>query len=1463
MVSRIAAILVRRAPWVLAVSVALSLSLGVALALAAGEPHPFLSSFGSFSNPNGIAVDEATGDVYVADMSINKVYKFDASGKPVNFSSLGSNELSGPPAGLFSFPAGEEGEPAALGVDNSTDPSDPSRGDLYVMDAGHDVIDKFSPDGTYLGQVVGPFLEGLYGLGVDAKGNLRVFVKGGLPSGQSTSGVAVDVFDDAVKNDYVSVLVSSNTGGDEANFREIEPEHGFAVGPSDDDYMLYSGCGCLEKLGPNMAQFGRLDSGGMSVAAAVDSASGHVYVDDRSSISEWDGGEMNGREQVALSFEEQTMGTELASFGSIPMTSNSSGQGGIAVNGMTGLVYVSNPHTGEVDVFSTVVPAVAASAATDITKTTATLNGEVDPRGEAITSCKFEYGAVDGLHPLASDAYGHKVQCTPTATEIGSGTSPVAVSAHIEEGLQAGLLYHFRLVAGRANGSSSTSGLFATAGPGFGIKPGGFEVSFLNEDGTPDTQAGSHPFRVVTNLAFNTRYLRREPGYDSPYSLQPDGNFKDVIVDLPPGFVGNPNATGAKCTLRQLETEAERGGGNGGEECPLEAIVGELEVEFGDKFGPHLKKGGFANLREPIYNMVPPHGVAAQFGAHFTIPNAFINFGVQAGEDYPVQGASLNAPAYVPVITTRLSVLGVVGKCAKVAAGATGTYTNDACTNPGNGEFEMEKFGRKPFLTLPTGCTGPLHATIKVDSWQHPGEFVERGTVTTDAAGQPIGLGGCSKLLFPAEISVAPDSHDASTSSGLTVHVKVPQKGALNPDGFAESALRDTTVTLPEGVALNPSGADGLEACSEGLVGYKGFKEKPNELGVKWATFAPDLVSSLLPGVSFCPNGSKIGTVQIKTPLLPNPLEGAVYLAEQDENPFGSLVAMYLVAEDPVSGTLIKLAGEVKLSDTGQIVTTFANTPDLPFEDLEIHFFGGERAPLATPSRCGLYTTEAEFTPWDGNGPVRATSSFEIDHGPHGGPCPGTSLPFNPSLTAGTTNIQAGAFSPFTMTMSREDGQQNLQSIDLKMPPGLSGDLTGVELCPEAQANVGTCGPNSLIGGTTVSVGVGNDPFSVQGGKVYLTGPYEGAPFGLSIVNPAKAGPYDLEKGSACDCVVVRAKIEVDPLTAALTVTSDSGGPYRIPTILDGIPLQIKHVNVTITRPSFTFNPTNCEKLAIGAELHSAEGAAQSLSVPFQATNCARLSFKPQFKVSTSGRTSRHRGASLHVELSYPKLPFGSQANIHSVKVQLPRQLPSRLETLNKACVDSVFEANPAACPPASRVGQAKAITPILPVPLEGPAYFVSHGGAKFPELIVVLQGYGVTIDLHGQTFISEGITTSTFQTVPDVPVGMFELTLPQGRYSALAANGNLCRATHVITKRRRVRVKVHGRWRTVTKRIHKRIVTTLKMPTVFIAQNGMTIHGSTPIKVTGCAKNIRHGKRRHNHKQRQGGKNNVRPEER
>jgi DNA-binding beta-propeller fold protein YncE len=1397
------------------------LSLGGAPALAAGEAHPLVGEFGSFSNPNGIAIDEATGDVYVADIGTNTVSRFDASGNPLDFSAVGTNVLTGTAteAESFSFPS-LYGSPAAIAVDNACvqhmpaltgnacEEFDPSAGDLYVMDSGHGVIDKFSPEGRYLNQIGGfppstGFAQGeLLGLGVDGSGTLHV-----VSLNESVGRFLLEEFDGAAVNQLIARQQFEGWNSPNTGLLGEHAAHGFAVSATGDDYTVYEpSCSCTEKFGQQLSPLGRVDSGEAGeVAVAVDPATGHLYADDQSSVAEWDTGAMN-RNSVTTK-QSDSVGTLVARFGSLQLSS-SAGEGGIAVDGASGQIYVSNPANGKVYVFASDAPAVTVSAASGVTTQAASLSGTVDPRGVAVSSCEFEYGLTD---EIGNGPYDHSVPCEQTPGEIGAGSSPVAVSAQLE-GLRPGELYHFRLIASNANGAGQASGMLPTQGLGFGIKS--FEVKFLNEDGTPDTQAGSHPYRFEDSFELNSHFKRFESNADSPYLREPDGVLRDVTVDLPPGFVGDPNATSQKCTGQQLRA----GFGN----CPPASRVGLLSLQWSEA---EPRAQAYANS---VFVMAPVRGVALQLGTSFFVPLLYFNNQVSAGGDYPVQATVTSAPASAPVFKSRLEISGFMGE------GVT----------------------RKPFLTMPTGCHGPLRSMMAADSWDKPGQWVKTSTVTRNAVGAPVSLTGCSKLLFPPTISVAPDSTDASTSSGLTVGVHVPQAAAFNPDGLAESALRDTTVALPPGVAINPSGSEGLEACTSDpgalaagalgspgdQIGYKGQEElnKEYEPGVQWNTFTPELASPLAPGSNFCPNGSKVGTVKIKTPLLEHELEGSVYLAAQDSNPFGSLIAMYIVAEDPYSGSLIKLAGEVSLNpDTGQIVTTFKNTPDLPFENLELHFFGGERAPLATPSRCGTYTTTAVFTPWDGNGPVNTSSSFQIDHGPGGGPCPGASLPFSPSLTGGATNVNAGAFSPFTLTMTRKDGEQNLQSVEAHLPPGLLGILSNIELCREPQANLGECPPNSLIGETTISVGVGNQPFTVSGGKFYLTGPYNGsgactvgqpgcAPFGITFEVPAKAGPFDLKRNTAnpagedpCDCVLVRGKIEVDPITAAITITSNPpGSTDAIPTSIEGIPLEIQHVNAITTRSDFQFNPTNCNKMQVSGTIHSSEGATDTIGVPFQVTNCAVLGFKPQFSVTTSGKTSRSKGASLHVKLVYPKAPFGSQANIRSVKVDLPKQLPSRLTTLQKACPVATFEANPASCPADSRVGHAKAITPLIPVPLEGPAYFVSHGGAKFPELIVVLQGYGVTLNLHGETFISKaGITSSTFHTVPDAPVGSFELTLPEGPFSALAANGNLCKST-------------------------------LKMPTAFTAQNGMTIKRSTPITATGCARHkAKHARKASGHR--------------
>jgi hypothetical protein len=959
------------------------------------------------------------------------------------------------------------------------------------------------------------------------------------------------------------------------------------------------------------------------------------------------------------------------------------------------------------------------------------------------------------------------------------------ISVEVEPAAFSGELNQVSISGGNAQAASLERPVTISSEPvPFGVE--GYEMALEEEGGAPVTQAGAHPFQLNTTITLNQ--LKDINPLEQPPDFKAEVNSpalaKDLSFKLPPGLIGNPTPIPQCTTAQFFETISNEN------RCPPDTAVGVAVATVHEPANV-----GTATLTEPVFNLEPRVGEPARFGFYVITANApvFIDTSVRTGSDYGVSVSVSNITQTAAFLSSEVTFWGVPGDPRHDRQRGWGCLfeareaTPHAPCNPSEGGHPP------PFLSLPTSCHNAMGTSVQGDSWSAPGSFF-------DFTGQfePASpLVGCNRLQFAPQIKLAPDGQEASKPTGLTVDVHVPQEVNTNAQGLASSNVKSITIVFPRGVTVNPSAADGLQACSEEAVGLLPGLGAQEEL-----LFTPSLPEA------FCPDASKIGTVKIKTPLLPagQPVEGALYLAtpapngEGAKNPFNTLLAMYIIAQDPISGTLVKLPGRATLDpSTGQLTSTFDNNPQLAFEDAEIHLFGGERAPLATPDTCGVKTTEATFTPWSGNGPVKSSSSFLITSGPNGAPCP-SSLPFSPSLAAGTTNINAGSFSPLSTTISRDDGNQQIQAVSLHMPPGLSGILTGVTLCPEAQANAGSCAPNSLIGHTIVSVGLGADPFSVTGGQVFLTEGYKGAPFGLSIVNPAVAGPFDLGK------VIVRAKVEVDPHTAQLTVSTDESGPFAIPHILDGIPLQIKHVNVLIDRPGFIFNPTNCNPQTITGTIASEENAQAAVSTPFQATNCSSLKFAPKFSVSTAGKTSKASGASLSVKLSYPSAPAGTYANVAKVKVSLPKQLPSRLTTLQKACTAATFAANPGNCPKESIVGSAKVLTPLLPVALSGPAYFVSHGGEAFPDLTIVLKGYGVTVDLVGSTSIKNGVTTSTFKATPDVPFSSFELSLPQGKFSALAANANLCKSA-------------------------------LTMPSEFQAQNGAEIRQATKISVTGCPK--------------------------
>lgn len=881
-----------------------------------------------------------------------------------------------------------------------------------------------------------------------------------------------------------------------------------------------------------------------------------------------------------------------------------------------------------------------------------------------------------------------------------------------------------------------------------------------------ETQAGAHPTGTVS-FALSSETVSPEP--TGHIGTIPVGRVKDAVVQLPPGFVGDPQAV-PQCSYETLKSISTGG-------CPRDTMVGYVTVvtAFSVLHTPPQPAG---TLVTPVFNLVPAPGQTARFGFIINQAAAQIVGSVRTDGDYGVTVASndIVGDDIKEVTTTFWGAPAEHNGPGPISV--TGYGTTSSVGGPG--------FGSKvPFLTNPSSCSsGELTTRVIVDSWEDPGALLADGEPNlTDPAWQSATASspqptGCSALPFSPSLRMQPVTHEIDTPSGYEVTLSSPQNQTVG--GVGEADLRGVQVTLPPGVTVDPSAADGLEGCSDAQYGY--------------GTNNP---------VS-CPAGSQIGEVEIETPLLaPHSLTGEVYLGTplNDEPESGGMFRLFLALHGP--GLLIKIEGDATASSAdGQLSATFADNPPLPFSELKLRFNGGSRASLANPSWCESAQSSSLLSSFAGQTlPFADPVSFEYDGA--GAPCP-ASEPFAPSFSAGAAAPVAAAYSPFTLTLSRQDREQALSGVSVQMPKGLLGMISHVARCGEPQAGTGDCPATSQIGTAMVSAGVGPTPFWLSG-PVYLTGGYGGAPFGLSVAVPVIAGPFNL------GTTVVRAGIYVNPVTAAVSVLS---GPF--PQILDGVPTRIRTVNVNIDRPQFMRNPTGCEAQQVSGTLASAQGAQAAVSSPFGIGGCRGLAFKPTFSALVHAGHTRKRGEYLHVVV---KSALG-QANIAKVHVTLPEKLPSRESTLKQACLAAQFEKDPAGCPAESFVGYATARSPVLSSQLKGPAIFVSHGGAAFPDLDVVLQGEGVTIQLTGNTNIHKGVTTSTFASVPDVPVERFDLVLPEGPHSALAGEGNLCKHP-------------------------------LYMPTEITGQNGAAIRQRTKIMVRGCRGKASAARRRYRHKHR------------
>ncbi|HTA15322.1 MAG TPA: hypothetical protein VK781_10755 [Solirubrobacteraceae bacterium] len=848
------------------------------------------------------------------------------------------------------------------------------------------------------------------------------------------------------------------------------------------------------------------------------------------------------------------------------------------------------------------------------------------------------------------------------------------------------------------------------------------------------SQAAGHPPFGITDFKLNR--VEAQPGL-----FVPQENLKSLRIDVAPGVSTNPEAV-AKCTVADFTgTEVEpvkhiftepKCAESGAETT----VIGENKVTT----VLEVAAGVFADvpLSGKVYNLVQPDGLSSYFGVALQVGaglfvHTFIEGHVEWASDYHDLFEIKNIPP--GLLESRLAFFGNIG------VGG--------------------------FLSNPSNCagTGPQTTT----GWR--GESYE-GSTATSAYTTPIGTENCSGpppflAPFAPTFSLTPATKQSDQPDGITTELTLPHDP--NPASLDSSQLKTASVELPEGMTLNPSAAQGLEAC----------------------TPAQARIHSTVPGTA-CPTKSEIGSVTLDVPGLPaGSLEGKLYLGGPESGPItGPPYTMYIDAESSRYGISVRLKGDVVPNETtGRVTASFSENPEQPFSNLILHFKSGALAPIANPLTCGPATTNVSFSPFTGTpaSVFPSVAPFTVDSNGAGGACPAP-LPFTLTQSTASVPTTGGANTNFTFNLARVDGQQYLSRVSATLPPGLVGKIPAVPLCPEPQASLGTCSPASQIGTATATVGSGPAPIQFTG-PVYLTGPTGNAPYGMTTVINAAVGPFSLGND------VVRTGIEVDPITARVTVAGD------VPTIFKGIPLRMKALSVAVNRQGFLVNPTNCGALATNTTLTSSFGTTQNLSTPFQATNCSGLAFKPKFTATSNAKTSRANGAALNVKVGYPT---GAQANIKSVLVTVPKQLPSRLSTLNKACLEKVFNANPYSCPTSSRVGGATVVTPVLPNKLTGPAYFVSHGGAKFPDLDLVLSGNGVTVIMVGNTNIQKGVTTSNFAAVPDVPVTSFETNLPVGKNSAVTAVGSLCKQS-------------------------------LIMPTTITAQNGKVIKQNTAISVSGC----------------------------
>lgn len=918
-------------------------------------------------------------------------------------------------------------------------------------------------------------------------------------------------------------------------------------------------------------------------------------------------------------------------------------------------------------------------------------------------------GAVGSYGPAATaltcELDGNAIACSGGKPGLQAGQIavvhiPVAVSAPAPSSLTID-------AAVEGGGAAATSVSLETrvdSGPiPFSLLPAATGPGDLatGPDGAAVTQAGSHPYEVRAGLGFPTEAIP-EAGLRAV-----EGGVKDLAVDLPRGLVANPHATATRCTEDQLETD--------GVGCPDSSQVGllRLDLSFGEAPDPSLL---------PLYNMVPPSGTAVEFGAQVVEGlMVHVSGGLRTGGDLGLSATVENIPAKATVAAAEVALWGdpsdpkhdrVRGQCVKTGAACSTEPVPDH------------------FLTMPTECGGPLTAVTRAASWLHP-------DVETAVASASTALDGCNRLKFAPSFEAVPTSRLAGLPTGLALAVRMPQ--ADDGDGLSEASLRDASLRLPEGMVLSPAAADGLAACSPAQIGLASAPgERPIRFGAAPAT---------------CPDAAKIGTVEARTPLIDHVLRGSVFVAEQGRNPFGSRFAVYLTLEDPDTGIVVKLAGRVDADPaSGRLTARFEELPQLPLEELRTAFFEGPRAVFRTPAVCGDYEAEANLVPWSSPEAldVERSSGFAVAAAPRGG-CPRSeaALPADAELQAGSAAPHAGAYSPFVLRLSRPDGSQALTGIDVRLPPGVGARLAGVERCPAAAADSGACPAGAAVGKVTLLAGSGPLPLRLTG-SVYLAGPYRGAPLSLLAAVPAVAGPFDL--GS----VTVRVALEIDRRTAVVHAVSDP-----LPTIVSGVPVDLRSLQISLDRPRFARTPTSCEPMAIAGTALLGSGSS-ALSQRYQVGGCSRLGFAPRASARLLGST--HRGAHPGLRVTIARSRAG--AALRRVGFTLPST-----QLLDSTHIRGICAVDP--CGASSRYGRLRVWSPMLDEPLAGPV-FLRAGPHRLPDLSAALRGE-VDLDLVGRLDSVRGRLRGTFQGLPDVPLSRAVLTMRGGSRGLFVNTGGFC----------------------------------------------------------------------------------------